>query len=845
MIRVNNRQVVREVAMITYRGNRKRNLLSVFAMVLTTFMIAVVTSLGVSYWNTIEERQLRMEGMDYDVELTEPRDDQVEAVRSMEEVEYAGLCVKCALIEEYQGKLLDRARLYWVDETCWEKQIIPALEKCSGSYPKKENEIMLSVRLLKAMGIENPRIGMEIPVTYYTLGEKNAEGEESLDSQETIEKEFTLCGFYSDYTGRSRGYVSKAFYETTGVKQTDFTQGTLKITLKNSLYSAKKLDEMSRGLDLRSNQVLIGDPQLIESFLKMAAVLFGMLLMIFASGYLFIYNTMYISISKDIRYYGQLKTLGMTSRQLGQVVYTQVAVNSLMGIPAGLLAAVFVTKKAVPGVLMLINPELGSYDIVTAGAWIFLLAGGFSLFTNLFSSRKPARIAGDCSPVEAMRCLTSSVKIGNSSGREDISLISMAFLNMLRDKKQAAVIFLSFVIGISVFCVMNGYVRENDAKHILNESSSWDMEIVNQTTLEEERQIFTEDLISGIKNIPGVRTVGKVFSAQAKVAGAQEVFGEYFKELYGTRYAPGNYEEDMEKYRKNPSESFLADAGFIAIDEESFYELNESLGNSVEPQAFFQGEVAVATKIFTEGDDGMTGKTVRFTLPQGKEPGQEHSIRIGAVDTQGIYNPATFSRGLAPDLIVSEKYARELLGQLYVEKIRIAYEKSYDKKTEEKVKELLAGESQISFDSRIENYEEMRESETQAKVLGYGIGGVVAALALLNYLNMLAASVVNRSREFGILESIGMTTGQIRCMLRIEGLGYGVISIVGALPVGLSLSYLVFLNTNMYYISFSVPWVSNLLLFAGVMAVCVLAPVAVYGRMYRDSIVEQLREGDA
>ena len=89
-----------------------------------------------------------------------------------------------------------------------------------------------------------------------------------------------------------------------------------------------------------------------------------------------------------------------------------------------------------------------------------------------------------------------------------------------------------------------------------------------------------------------------------------------------------------------------------------------------------------------------------------------------------------------------------------------------------------------------------------------------------------------------------MTTEQIKCMLRMEGVGYGVISLFGALPVGLSLSYLVFQNTNMYYVSFSVPWLSNLLLFAGVMAVCVLAPVAVYGRMYKDSIVEQLREGE-
>ena len=46
-------------------------------------------------------RQQRMQGMDYDIELTEPRDDQVSAIRKMENVKYAGLSVKCAVSVSY------------------------------------------------------------------------------------------------------------------------------------------------------------------------------------------------------------------------------------------------------------------------------------------------------------------------------------------------------------------------------------------------------------------------------------------------------------------------------------------------------------------------------------------------------------------------------------------------------------------------------------------------------------------------------------------------------------------------------------------------------------------------
>ena len=73
MIRVRNKEVVADVARTTYRANRKQNLLAAFAIFLTTFLIAVVLAIGVSYWNTVSLRQVRMSRMDYDIELTEPR----------------------------------------------------------------------------------------------------------------------------------------------------------------------------------------------------------------------------------------------------------------------------------------------------------------------------------------------------------------------------------------------------------------------------------------------------------------------------------------------------------------------------------------------------------------------------------------------------------------------------------------------------------------------------------------------------------------------------------------------------------------------------------------------------
>lgn len=57
-------------------------------------------------------------------------------------------------------------------------------------------------------------------------------------------KTFILSGWFLDYSGAEKGYVSEKFYQTTEVLQTDLTQGELKISLINPLYSEGDITEI-------------------------------------------------------------------------------------------------------------------------------------------------------------------------------------------------------------------------------------------------------------------------------------------------------------------------------------------------------------------------------------------------------------------------------------------------------------------------------------------------------------------------------------------------------------------------------------------------------------------------
>ena len=204
-------------------------------------------------------------------------------------------------------------------------------------------------------------------------------------------------------------------------------------------------------------------------------------------------------------------------------------------------------------------------------------------------------MVGECSPVEALR-YTAGVCRRKNHKREGggVYLIhyatalkervmlgrpeGMALQNMFRDKKQAIVIFTSFTIAISIFMVVNVVIHANDAKLILNETFTYDIQFKNETTLDEDRkQIITDNQISRIERIKGVKNVRKVTSTEIVVPYQEDVYGTYYKELYQSRYSPGDYEEDMKLYRKEPENRYFT-SRLISVDEKSFELLNQSLG---------------------------------------------------------------------------------------------------------------------------------------------------------------------------------------------------------------------------------------------------------------------------
>ena len=171
------------------------------------------------------------------------------------------------------------------------------------------------------------------------------------------------------------------------------------------------------------------------------------LLVIGFSGYLIIYNIFQISVVNDISYYGLLKTIGVTGKQLKKIIRIQALILSAIGIPVGLILGFLVGMITSP-VIFSATIFASVSDSFSVSPWIFVVSCVFALITVFISCSKPGRIASKISPVEAFRY--NEVKVDNKNNKKVSGLSGMAMRNLARNKKKTILVFFSMALPIVI-----------------------------------------------------------------------------------------------------------------------------------------------------------------------------------------------------------------------------------------------------------------------------------------------------------------------------------------------------------------------------------------------------------
>lgn len=579
----------------------------------------------------------------------------------------------------------------------------------------------------------------------------------------------------------------------------------------------------------------------------------GIALVTVLSAYLLIYNIMYLSVAGNIRYYGLLQTIGMTGRQIRQLMKKQLLWIGGIGMLAGILIGAGTSFFLIPVVVktFVSGKEMGAVQ-VTFHPVIVLLTVLLTGCTVWYAGRKPTKIAVGSSPVEALEYrVVSSVRKRHKT-RKGSLIVRMALEQLTRNKKKTMVTMLSLAASLSVFLCLITLLHTQSAREYSYNYMGLDMVLKNDTinnmvlnrAAEGEEQIqgvhpiLNEELLNEIRQTDGVEEVLPTITVPTIVPWEKEVTDVWMREFYET-WMNIPYEDDIEEYQQHP-ENF--GSSLVGITEEDFRALNAEMEQPVDEEAFLSGKTCI---LYRHGLFGLDEKELRgkqISCEEYVHPENTRTFEIAGMTDVGDYVSLL---GFPPTMIVIDDAVKAFTEKPIVFRVGIRYAEEYHKETEDAILsniEESPNKTDFSWDSKIEQAENVKAAQGHMMEIGFGIVLILGIIGVMNYINTSVGNMQSRQKEISIMESVGMTERQVKKMLVWEGIFYtgGVLFLT--LTVGIGITYAIYQTMNYMGAKFWFPALpflgATLILFV----VCIVVPVWTYQKIEKSgSLVERIR----
>ncbi len=884
-MKVKNQQCIRHLSYRSLWASRKRNLIAIIAIALTTLLFTSLFTIVMSINSSYQTYQFRQVGGYNHGTFKSVNEEQLAAISAHPNVKEAGVRTLIGILAADAFAKTPAEISYMDANTAKWSYALPT----TGHMPEKENEIAMDTEALKLLGI-TPELGAEIQLSY-PLMDKEQIGPE-------ITGTFILSGYweYDDlmpvhFINISESYLNeiKAAAIAEGMKplRTD-----LNVMMKSAINIQGQMEQVDTDLGytwdsfVDENSVRIGvnwgytssqldntmDPETV------LAIIAFIILVVF-TGYLIIYNIFQISVTGDIRFYGLLKTIGVTPKQLRRIIRQQALFLCLIGIPIGLLLGYITGAVLTPAVIKSLTIGEAS-STVSISPLIFIGSTLFSLLTVLLSCNKPGRIAAKVSPIEATK-YTENIRTDKKQRHTRGAKVShMALANLGRSRSKTILVFVSLALSVILLNILYTFVGGFDMELYLSNQTCADF-IVSSTDYfhyNQSLEFITEDAIEQIK----ANTDQSLAGCGYVLSDNKSPLCRVSEETYRALYANWVTEEQMEQLLSadmNDDGKVSAGVQLLGLDPALFDKLTVLEGDL--DSLFSENSHAIALSVYTDdygnvmnremypeiGDtlkltyvsegyyiDSRTGEYCTENTPEEYvEYYINNSIDIDYTVCALVHVPSSMSHryktlGSLGAILPAETITRDS-GMSVVPLYYL-----FDTPTEAAEQNAEAYLSKLTADDLPElNYESketLRADFQQFQNLFLLLGGLLCAIigivGILNFFNAIMTSILSRRREFAVLQAVGMTNSQLKSMLIYEGLLYSLGSVLIALILSAVVNpFIGKMMENMFWFfrpHFTIlPVVIVIPVF---MLFGWLIPTILYGQAAKHSIVERLREAE-
>lgn len=776
MLNNNNKAFIRSLSRSCLKTSKNRNIIAVLAIILTSLLFTSVATIVEGSIQTTKEQEIRMSGSKFMMSIKYISEEANEKLLKEPAFSEIGRLQYLGDIEEKKLRKIG-CDFSWANKT-YIDGVFTELQ--AGKLPEKGNEILVDNVVLEMLGFP-AEIGTEIPLTYWVNDEKR---------KETMK----VCGIYKGEANEmtSTIYISRPFLEKQmeGISvPEDGTAGAGSILLYVSFPSEKNLEQQRAEVLKKAGfhpDAERGEEGFVISNISTAydnsdadsPAIFGaaalLILIILLAGYLIISNIFRISIIKDLRMYGQLKTIGASPKQLQKLMIKQADLLNLIGIPIGLILGFFLGKGLLPVVMQ--TTIYKDVQEIQPRALVFLVSALFSFLTVRISCRRPVKMMSKMSPMQALRYQgKESAKRSRKGGESRQRILRMAFSNLSQNKGKTFFVVLSLSLSIVILNSVLNFTACFDEKTFVKGQSGADF-IVSHIEYgvrnESEQNVVPREFVREAKKRTDTAMAGRVYCYQAPDEEAEASMasnaydGVQTAKVQTVNGKPYSRQIEMGKM-------------LFGLDEEVWKRCKVVRGQ-LDMEKLKTGKYIVeGTDFINNGEDYSEelfslkpGDKVKAVIGDCK---LEYEVLANVVlPTQLLFSSSMGEGGYF--ILPSEEYLRQFPGRLPIHYVMDAKEgsfadidaflKNYEKKPQANIK-------YESVEKVVENFQQFRGTYSTTGTVLAVIFGVIG---LLNLLNVILAGAVARQREFAIMQSIGMTRKQLRRLFMIEGILYSAIA---------------------------------------------------------------------
>ena len=610
------------------------------------------------------------------------------------------------------------------------------------------------------------------------------------------------------------------------------------------------------------------------------AAIAAMLLLIIFTGYLIIYNVFQISVTNDIRFYGLLKTIGTTPRQLGWIIRQQALTLSLAGIPLGLIAGWFIGGQITPAIVSQLE---GIVPVTSVSPVIFIGAALFSLVTVLLSCRKPGRAAAKVSPIEAVRYTEGgTTKRKTKKGRGGVSLLSMAWANLGRSRSKTAVTVTSLSLAVVLLTVTVNFANGFDMDKYVSNFTASDFIVADAGKFQNSVLDFTADMavpqsvIDDINAQGGITDGGVIYG---QTFGALEyVTEDWFRQNKERFYTPEQMDNLIRLTERN-EEGLLADR--IQLSGMSDFALDHLTVLDGDLSKLYEDGGRYVAAVYADDDYGSAELdshwarlgdtvTVRYVeetayvdpdtgtayaspedVPAGAnwvaQPVKYRDVEYEVAALVTVPSAFSYRYYGADEFILNDQTFLRDSGTSDVMYYAFDTTDEANDAMEEFLRDYTENVNpQFDYESKALYAAEFEGMRSMFQLCGGALSFIVGLVGVLNFFNAILTGIIARKREFAVLQSIGMTGRQLKAMLVYEGLFYALGAAVISLILTLALGPVAFtaVGSLFWFFTYRLTLTPFLIVVPVFALLGVLVPLAVYRSVSKSTIVERLREVD-